>query len=344
MFTKYISNAEEGVNKSLVNNCSTYTIRNHGAIKANPHNPDGYYILGNALATAGKYNEAYRAFSKGVQVCPHSQSCKSGMLEMSRLLKLLQDDKSLAPKANSASRRGLFGGGKRSESAYSRNVQNLAEYWERQTRDTKHSPYKFLAIDNQTIALFEEILDHTSLTDSFLEVGCNAGRNLDYLYLQGYRNLSGIEISPFAIDVFRETFPRSFASSTIYIGDAISELMKIPDQSIDIVFTCTVLTIIKNHENLLFSELTRVSKKFIFLLEMLPTPAFNAPFHHEYEKIFPQLGFVLVCKKNYYGTLTGIKQYPDSDFPKFNYFDPDKYKHQPTYSMMIFVRNKETLE
>ena len=43
--------------------------------------------------------------------------------------------------------------------------------------------------------------------DSILEIGCNVGRNLNALYCNGFRNLSGIEINERAIRILKASYP-----------------------------------------------------------------------------------------------------------------------------------------
>ena len=48
-----------------------------------------------------------------------------------------------------------------------------------------------------------------SKNDSILEIGCNVGRNLNALYLNGFRDLSGIEINERAIRILKSLLSRN---------------------------------------------------------------------------------------------------------------------------------------
>lgn len=52
-----------------------------------------------------------------------------------------------------------------------------------------------------------------------IEVGCNVGRNLAYLHDHGYRDLSGIEISPHAVELLRRHHPQ-LADVNVVVGAA----------------------------------------------------------------------------------------------------------------------------
>ena len=42
--------------------------------------------------------------------------------------------------------------------------------------------------------------------DSILDLGCNSGRHLNYLYNHGYKNLNGVDIMKSALDTFDKLF------------------------------------------------------------------------------------------------------------------------------------------
>jgi pseudaminic acid biosynthesis-associated methylase len=97
---------------------------------------------------------------------------------------------------------------------------------------------------------------------SFLEVGCNTGNQLLLLQQMGYRNLSGIELQPYAIDIARQRLP----DVSLKLGSALT----IPhtDSSFDVVFTSGVLIHISPHDLLrALGEIHRCSRKFIWGFE-----------------------------------------------------------------------------
>ncbi|MCH2666131.1 hypothetical protein MK139_17565 [bacterium] len=70
------------------------------------------------------------------------------------------------------------------------------------------SPSTYIDFGVEDSNLFSEVLSFLPSDARILEIGCNAGRNLDYLFRAGYTNLWGIEIGSAAVEMFGATFPR----------------------------------------------------------------------------------------------------------------------------------------
>ncbi|MCI0440237.1 MAG: class I SAM-dependent methyltransferase [Chloroflexi bacterium] len=106
---------------------------------------------------------------------------------------------------------------------------------------------------------------------SFLEVGCNAGRNLQVLasLLEG-ASIHGVDINKEAIAYLRNTLPRS-ADFRLDVADVteVSYFSKFPDKSIDCVFTSSVLIHIPPGEikRQIIEEMVRIKSKILLLIE-----------------------------------------------------------------------------
>jgi len=144
------------------------------------------------------------------------------------------------------------------------------------------------------------ISNHTDLTknSSILEIGCNVGRNLNLLNEKGFSNLQGIEINSDAIKKMKEYFPDLKAS--IINGSAENTIKKIPDQSFDLVYTMAVLVHIHPESEWVFSEIVRITKKYLITIEYERSTA-SFHFKRNYQKVFENLGlkqiFVVECSK-----------------------------------------------
>lgn len=106
---------------------------------------------------------------------------------------------------------------------------------------------------------------------SGFEFGCNMGKNLKNLK---FKETAGVDISKRAID-------KALVKGLI-CGDE-SRLSEVPDNSYDIVFTCSVLCHIDNIDGIV-EHLKRISKKHILFVESLSN-GFNNHFPHNYEKM-----------------------------------------------------------
>jgi len=141
------------------------------------------------------------------------------------------------------------------------------EYWRSRKTGQAHGPENYTREDNSTRVLFEDILKAVGPDASFLEVGCNAGRNLDYLHAKGFRDLAGIEINAASVhETLKKAFPELYATGKFFVGNAADEIKKIPDSRYDVVFSIAVLEHIAPRDQSLFLDMVRVSKKYVAVI------------------------------------------------------------------------------
>lgn len=118
------------------------------------------------------------------------------------------------------------------------------EYWSSRTTDADgNRPNAYVKTSSfQEIEMFNSLQPHINKDSNILEIGCNVGRNLNYLYGQGYKNLTGIEINPNAIEVGRNHFKELYSdpSVNISVGPAKDFLSNNSNQY-DAIFTLAVL-------------------------------------------------------------------------------------------------------
>ncbi len=107
-----------------------------------------------------------------------------------------------------------------------------AAHWE------KHPTVSaFEGIDPASQAEMDEIMALVpDRNAAILDMGCNAGRHLDYLYRQGYRNLRGVDWSGTAIRDMAVRYPRMHAASRLTVASFQDFLTGNPE-SVDLVYT-----------------------------------------------------------------------------------------------------------
>ncbi|MCX5811474.1 MAG: class I SAM-dependent methyltransferase [Proteobacteria bacterium] len=173
-----------------------------------------------------------------------------------------------------------------------------AKYWRSRNPGDKHGPENYILEDNSTYVMFEDLLKVVKADCSFLEIGCNAGRNLNYLLNHGYTDLAGIEINNASVNVvLKERFPDLYKKGTFFIGNALDEIKTIPDARYDVVFSIGVLEHIPYEDKALFNEIARVSKQYIAII----TGAKSILFNHDYENIFRKAGYTTIVYRLFYG-------------------------------------------
>ena len=177
-------------------------------------------------------------------------------------------------------------------------INSMKGYWEIQDRDTTHSPEVYTKAESSTFAMFKELLEVLDKQAFLIEIGCNAGRNLNYLLEQGYKNLAGIEINPLAVhDVMKEYFPELYRVGTFYTGSANTEIKKIEDGKYDVVFAHSVLIHIEPRERSLFYDMVRISSKYIVIFSQENV---DTQYPYDFKKLFEGLGCKEIVSKLFY--------------------------------------------
>jgi SAM-dependent methyltransferase len=174
-----------------------------------------------------------------------------------------------------------------------RSRENLLEYWKNPT-DVSNLPHHYL--EPKAKARSEFLLrilgSHgCSIEHRILEIGCNAGRNLHYLWNAGYKNLSGIEISQNAIMVLREQFPDMAEHIGLYNAPVEEVIRGISDGRFDVVFTMAVLEHIHSESEWIFREIARITKCLLVSIEDEKGEGLRH-FARNYKKIFEPFGML----------------------------------------------------
>jgi SAM-dependent methyltransferase len=165
----------------------------------------------------------------------------------------------------------------------------LHDYW-REPWDGRNGPatYTVPSADVRSAFLVDLFRRNVPQDASILEVGCNAGRNLAHLRGAGYENLAGVDISPAAVDLLRETYPH-LDDVAIGIGPAEDVLAGLRDFSIDVLFTMAVLEHIHPDSEALFADMARVAGRCVVTIEDEKLTTWRH-FPRDYRAVFEGLG------------------------------------------------------
>jgi SAM-dependent methyltransferase len=142
-----------------------------------------------------------------------------------------------------------------------------------------------------------------------MELGCNAGPNLRGLFDLGYKKLNGVDINPHAIEVMREQSPKLAKTAKITIGPFEEVLGAMPSDSVDVVYSTTVLHHVHPTSIDIFAEIVRVARKHVFVLE--DEHAVNSyHFPRNYRRLFERYGCVQLRS-----ALVTPEIFPDVPYP-----------------------------
>jgi len=171
--------------------------------------------------------------------------------------------------------------------------------WQNQgTEGSTDNPATYAKEDKSLVELFKEVLPYLNKESRILEIGCNVGRALNYLYQLGYHDLTGIEIGEEAVKLARVTFPEMASVSKLIVGSAPLELRKLPSQGYDLVFCHSVLVNIHPKYNYMFKEMARVSRKFVLTLE---NEGSYLSYPRDFQRSFERVGLKMVVSKIFSG-------------------------------------------
>ena len=173
---------------------------------------------------------------------------------------------------------------------------SVFSYW-RDPNDEFNSPecYANKELEPRSKLVYELIGSILNTKDiRILELGCNVGRNLDYLLTKGYVNLTGIEISNHALQTGKKIYPLLFADCK-YVNGPIEEIL--PQlEPFDIIFSLATLEHIHHKTaNNVFDSIAKQST-WIITIEDEKT---HSPRHfpRNYKKIFEKRGFNQIYEK-----------------------------------------------
>lgn len=179
-------------------------------------------------------------------------------------------------------------------------------YW-KAPYDGINEPTDYLQGEERSRFLLELVRRHLGSTGSVLEVGCNVGRNLNFLYQAGFAPLAGIEISENAVALLRKNYPELAAHVRIILSPVEEAIRTLNDREFDLVFTMAVLEHIHSESEWVFGEMVRVCGRYLITIEDENELSWRH-FPRNYRHVFEPLGMRQVAEQ----PCAGIEGLPGS--------------------------------
>ena len=151
------------------------------------------------------------------------------------------------------------------------------------------SPTDFLRGRERSLFLVELVQRHAEADARILEIGCNVGRNLNYLFSSGFPRVEGIEINAKAVRQLRSSYPEMAREARIYNEPVEDVLGDFSDGEFDLVFTMTVLMHLHPDIEWIFPQIVRITKGHLVTIENEVALSWNH-FPRNYKKVFESLG------------------------------------------------------
>ncbi|MDQ0159586.1 class I SAM-dependent methyltransferase [Alkalibacillus salilacus] len=190
-----------------------------------------------------------------------------------------------------------------------RSLEEIHDYWKNESL-----PEHYLRHSGRSELLYNHINKYIDESKQVLEIGCNLGRNLNYLYENNYKKLTGIEISEEAINQLKKYHPHLIDHGEIIHSSVENIIEELPTNQYDLVFTMAVLEHIHPDSEWIFKEIARITDAYLMTIEAEKSEHWRI-FPRNYKEIFEELGFKQIeegkCGKN-----VGLQAYTIRVFKK----------------------------
>ncbi|MBN2186831.1 MAG: class I SAM-dependent methyltransferase [Dehalococcoidia bacterium] len=174
--------------------------------------------------------------------------------------------------------------------------EELHQYWIHPW-DGTNLPENYLKHGERSTFLLEIVDRCAEAGGTILEIGCNVGRNLNHLFIAGYTKLAAVEISKDTIDLMKQAYPEMARQVKIYNNPIEDVIVNFQDDAFDVVFTMAVLMHIHTDSEFIFSEMSRITKKYLITIEEERCMSWRH-FPRNYKNIFESLGMKQVYEFN----------------------------------------------
>jgi SAM-dependent methyltransferase len=191
---------------------------------------------------------------------------------------------------------------------------DIHNFW-RNPHLEENLPEHYVEATPERSEFLQGLIDQIAPPDpAVLEIGCNVGRNLNYLYGNGYHNLTGIEINPTAVAQMREAYPEMAERARI-INQPLEEVIEgFADGEFDIVFTMAVMVHIHTASDWVFPHIARACGQYLITVEDEVRDT-RRHFTRNYGKLFTGLGLELMMVRPA-GHIDGLRGYTGRVFRK----------------------------
>ena len=138
--------------------------------------------------------------------------------------------------------------------------------------DNKNTPREYKKHLERSVFVYDQAFDpYVPLDSSILDIGCNCGRDLNYLYRHGYKNLTGIDVSKDALNYVSMFWPEMMNQEyeqPLLIHSPIEDIIKhFEDLSFNVVYCFSVLMHLPDELTWIFEEMKRITKNYIIIVE-----------------------------------------------------------------------------
>lgn len=163
----------------------------------------------------------------------------------------------------------------------SKPIDDIHDYWTA-PNDSDNKPTEYLTRYEKSEYLFSKIKS-LPRDAKILEVGTNVGRNLNYLYKQGFTDLNGVEISQNAVDIMKVEYPEMYENSKINLT-SIEDFFNSNETKFDLIYSLAVLEHVHTDSDWIFEKMSKATSEIITIEDEKSISWKHFP--RNYKKIF----------------------------------------------------------
>ena len=153
-----------------------------------------------------------------------------------------------------------------------------------------HPTTYFHEMDPASLVLLSEIVELVpDRNTAILDMGCNVGRHLNYLYGQGYRNLRGVDFNSLAARDMQAQYPEMYQASRI-TSASFQDFLDSNPEPVDLVYTRGATFENVHPAYPLIKRVCAISKRYVVMVISEATHTYPRFWGYE----FARAGFELI--------------------------------------------------
>lgn len=164
------------------------------------------------------------------------------------------------------------------------------KHWREQNPGDIHGYDKYIVYHPRVPVIISELRSRITMENSILDLGCNCGYYLSLLKKEGFRNLSGIDISPVAVQYGRAYLDLSEVELIVGSFEEVLPKMAAENTRFDLVYTLGATIELVHPSFDIIKNICKISKQYVVLI--INESSHSYPRFWEYE--FNRNGFFMV--------------------------------------------------
>lgn len=135
----------------------------------------------------------------------------------------------------------------------------------------------------------QRVIDTLPRTETLMEIGCNSGCDLNFVYQAGFRNIKAVDVSGQALVTFQKLFPEAWANAEVSHDLFQRYLLVQPSKSVDTIYSNGAAIELVHPSFPIVREMCRIARNGV-ILELNPR---TTGYPRDYAGQFHQRGFNL---------------------------------------------------